>query len=530
MDTVLPDSFRRGRGKSGIYDMSGELFSGYHFLNQRNGKVYLAMGRNATTLFEIQGWTREENSVRRLTTMDAAVTITAGQIAAAPDFALRTRGGASAAKVAQFYPAGGGGPAIDGSMSGWETAEPLRFGLDETRKVEVRTLYDPENLYLRWQVRLPGKFEAKQAQPVDRIFTHDRMADTLGFYLQTDSAAKPSREEGRAGDLRIVFSIVNDGGKLRPMALGMYPKWLGKGKASPLTYASPVGRVVFEHVGEVESARLGYSIGADGQGFVIAAAIPRSALPMPLVFAGQTRTTVNFEATLGGRTKFWWADADGSASAITSDEPGEARLYPGSWTQAQFVALEDALPVRAWLVCGPWGAEKLKEAPANVQDREKFLAAVFESEKYPPEDGAVDLAAKYTGPQTRDLGGAAHEFGWSVMNTPGGGAFIEPWPEGQLAFAVAWVYVPEAASMECTFTWPRYGNARLYVNDRVVLEHKGRGVAAPGRKALAFVAGWNKVMFRGYSLGLRTPLRLGLVVHGTPQQLWAMKLSPTPPR
>ena len=530
VDTVLPDSFRRGRGKSGIYDMSGELFSGYHFLNQQNGKVYIAMGRNATTMFEVQGWTRDNNSINRLTTVDPTVTITAAQVAAAPDFALRTRGGASASKVAQFYPAGGGGPAIDGSMNGWEMVEPLQFALDKDRQVQVRTLYDPENLYLRWQVRLPSKFEAKQAQPLDRIFTHDRMADTLGFYMQSDPAAKPSREEGRSGDLRIVFSIVDDGGKLRPIALGMYPKWPGKANASPLTYASPVGKIAFEHVGEIESARLAYTIDTDGQGFVISAAIPRSSLPMPLIFTGQTRTTVNFEATLTGHAKFWWANTDGSASAVTSDEPGEARLYPGSWTQAQFVALEDALPVRAWLICGPWGGEKLKDAPKNVQDKDRFLTEVFESEKYPPDDGTIDPAAKYTGPQTRDLNGGGRELRWSVMNTPGGGAFIEPWPESQLGYAVTWLYVPQAGSVDCSFTCPRYGSARLYVNDKMVLQHKGRTAAAPDRQALSFQPGWNKILFRGYSLGLRTPLRMGLVVHGTPQQLWTMKLSPTPPR
>ena len=45
------------------------------------------------------------------------------------------------------------------------------FQADEKQTVEVRTLYDPENLYFRWHARLLATFDPKPLQPVRRIFS-----------------------------------------------------------------------------------------------------------------------------------------------------------------------------------------------------------------------------------------------------------------------------------------------------------------------------------------------------------------------
>jgi hypothetical protein len=90
---------------------------------------------------------------------------------------------------------------------------------------------------------------------------------------------------------------------------------------------------------------MGHAIDADGKGFVLAASIPRSAIPaLKTAFSGDLRTMVNFDANLGGHDRFWWANSDGSANRETYDEPSEARLYPGSWAPAQFQAI---LPIGA---------------------------------------------------------------------------------------------------------------------------------------------------------------------------------------
>ena len=262
----------------------------------------------------------------------------------------------------------------------------------------MRCGYDPQNVYLRWHARLGRKFQLTPLAPADRIFTHDRRADTLSFYLQGDPAAAPPKgREGRAGDVRFIFGLFQNGSAVEPAVLGMYPKWTGGGKASPLTYKSPVGSAVFEHVGLVEKAKLGHQIDLDGQGFVITAALPRTALPLFPVFAGAHRTQVNFDATFGGHNRFWWSNADGSATRETYDEPTEAHLYPGSWSQAQFEPIE-GLAIRTWNVIGPFGfadLPKLRHREDRAQIVKRLAATAYAPEK------ELDPAARYTGDLTQ---------------------------------------------------------------------------------------------------------------------------------
>src|SRR5438874_2526993 len=196
------------------------------------------MGKDTPLIFEAEGWSLTENPVRPLTTVQRTVKISAAQIASPPEIALSVRGGAGSAKFARFAPALGE-VAFDGSMSGWESSQPVLFQADKDQTVEVRCLYQPEQLLLRWHARLPAKFEPKPLPPLARIFTHDQLADTLSFYIQGDVNAKPGPPEGRPGDVRFVFGVFNDGGTAKPVAVGMYPQWPGKTKASPQTYRTP---------------------------------------------------------------------------------------------------------------------------------------------------------------------------------------------------------------------------------------------------------------------------------------------------
>ena len=291
-----------------------------------------------------------------------------------------------------------GGAVVDGSMSSWESCSPIRFQSDKDQTVEVRGLYDPEHLYLRWHVRLARAFTPQPMEPIERIFTHDRLADTLGFYIQGDpTAAAGGPSEGRPGDARFVFGIFQDGDKVRPAALGMYPHWNGSSPARPQTYATPTGNAVFANVAPVDGVEMAHFLDTDRKGFVLLAAIPRSAIPGIPTFTDKLRTMVNFDATVGGHDKFWWANRDGSASRETYDEPTEARLYPGSWAPAQFQGLREVL-IRDWSICGPWGgpgAEKFREdLSGEEKDRGRAFSAAA---KYPPDNGVVDLQAVFKG-------------------------------------------------------------------------------------------------------------------------------------
>ena len=79
-------------------------------------------------------------------------------------------------------------PALDGAIDGWESCEAVTFG-EGACKVEVRGMYDLDHLYLRWHVRSDAAIRIKPLEPVDRLFTHDRGADTFGVYFQGSPAA-----------------------------------------------------------------------------------------------------------------------------------------------------------------------------------------------------------------------------------------------------------------------------------------------------------------------------------------------------
>jgi len=541
VDTVFLDGRKFRPKTSGVYPLPGEFFVGDVFSNRTNGKIYFAMGKYTPLLFEAEGWSLKESPVRALKDVQRTVKISAPQIASPPEIALSVRGGAGVAKLARIGP-GLGEPAFDGSLGGWESSAPVSFKAGKDENVEVRCLYQPEQLLLRWHVRLGAKFDPKPLPPLARVFTHDQAADTLSFYIQGDAEAGPGGVGGRPGDVRFVFGVFSEAGAVKPVAVGMYPEWLGKGAAAPQTYRTPTGEAKFAHVGAVQGARLFHKPDDDGKGFVLVASIPREAIPrMRQPFAGGQRTLVNFEATLGGHNKFWWANSDGSASRETYDEPTEARLYPGSWAPAEFQGIDGGVLVRNWSVCGPFGGpgtEKFSWDPRGLipgtnKDQKAAVREICEAAQYPPDDGRVDLKAVFTGelvqgwwPEKRAI--------WKGATVADLDARVILGSAAQVWYAATWVHVPEATELEFQFQSHPQTYLRWFLNDSPLAlkptdykdsENARRPVAV---KPVTLRAGWNKILLRGYCVGY-SPFRAGLILNAPTQALWGMKLSGTPP-
>lgn len=534
VDTIFPDG--RRLHNAGIYRQGGEFFAGAIFPNKDNGKIYAAMGKYTPLLYEMQGWGLKENPVKNLTTLQKRVTISASQIAAPPEIALSLRGGAGTAKLARWMPALGE-PAFDGSLNGWESAQPITFFADEKQRVEVRTLYRPDALLLRWHARLGQKFEPKNLPNLERIFTHDQKADTLSFYVQGDVNAKPNGPAaGRAGDVRFVFGLFKNGEVLQPVALGLYPAWSGQ-KARPQVYRTPVGQAAFAHAGPIEGAKLSHKMDADGQGFVLVAEIPRSAIPALPSLKGGFKTQVNFSATLGGHNKFWWANSDGSASRETYDEPTEARLYPGSWAPAQWAGLEKGVLVQNWQICGPFGgtgAEHFKydpngKMPGSDKDMKQAVREFYEAAIYPPDNGQVDLNAAYQGDMVRGYWRDPTKVQWKAAEVADldtrvifGGA--EVW------YGATWIYAPRAMELEFQFQSHPQTYLRWFLNGELIKvgDYKEEeGLRRVASQKLMLRAGWNQVFMRGYCTGY-SPFRAGLVLQGDEANLWQLRLSGTP--
>ncbi len=534
VDTIFPDG-RRGQN-AGLYPQPGEFFAGAIYPNKDNNQIYFALGKYTPLLYEAQGWSHKENPVKPLAMLQKRVTISASQIAAPPEIALSLRGGAGIAKVARWMPALGE-PAFDGSLNGWESAEPIRFSADEKQTVEVRALYRPDALLLRWHARLATKFEPKNLPNLERIFTHDQKADTLSFYIQGDANAKPNGPvAGRAGDARFVFGLFKNGAALQPVALGLYPTWTGK-NARPQIYRTPVGEAAFAHAGPIEGAKLSHKIDDDGQGFVFLAEIPRAAIPALPTLSGGMKTQVNFSATFGGHNKFWWANSDGSASRETFDEPTEARLYPGSWAPAQWAGLEKGILVKNWQICGPFGGpgtENFKydpngKMPGSDKDMKGAVREFFEAATYPPDGGKVDLNAVYQGELVRGYWNDPGQVKWKAAQVADldtrvafGGA--EVW------YGATWIHAPRATELEFQFQSHPQTYLRWFLNGEALKVESYKEETDLRRVASQKVtlrAGWNQVFVRGYCTGY-SPFRAGLVLQGDEANLWQLRLSGVP--
>jgi len=527
VDTLFPDDHLVGHDQMGAYWQPGEFFAGSVYANRDDGKVYLGMGKTMPQLFEAQGWSTTTTPVRPIPVLDRSVTLRANEIDLPATAQMEVRGGAAAARVALFQPATGGAPALDGSMRGWDDVDPVQFDNGPEQSVEVRCLYDPDHLYLRWHARTGHDVEMRPLGLAENLFAHDRASDTLGLYLQGDPQAPASAAAGRPGDVRFVFSLARDHGTTQPVVLGMYPAWEGPG-ASPHSYHTPAGgTVAFAHVALVPHVQTGYALDADGQGFVLAAAIPRAALPGAPKLEGW-RTAGNFDANFGGHDRFWWSNTDGSASRETQDEPTEARFYPGAWSPMQGVPVSP-LPVRSWMAIGPFGLPEVVRLDYD-HDRDKIVSLLFGA-TFPP-DLRRDFNATYDGAQARTRA-AQRELAWKNVELLGATVDLRKilgWEGGNdegTAYLVTHLYSPAPADVTLELTHPdgQYAlHGRLNGQPLPIVTKPGEPwTQLDPAQPLHLRAGWNElVLRRDYIWG---DLTLGATLKGDPAVLWQLRIS-----
>ncbi len=534
VDTLFPSGGTRK--EIGVYRQPGEFFAGTVYPNKDNGKIYYASGKYTPFLYEMQNWSLKENPVKRLKGLAKAISISSAQIADPPEIALSLRGNAGKISVARFVPALGG-VELDGSLIGWESAEPVRYGTAKDQKVEVRCMYDPNHLYLRWHVRLGVKLQPKPLPPLERVFTHDQESDTVSFYIQGDvnaSAAKSA--EGRPGDVRMVFGLFKKGDTVQPVAVGMYPDWKGKG-ARAQTYRTPVGESSYAHVDAVAGAKLKHIMDKDGKGFVIAAAIPRTAIPaMKNTFSGKVRTLVNFDANLGGHNKFWWANSDGTANPETYDETSEARFYPGCWAPAIFKGISNGVAVRNWLTVGPFGgpgAEKFTWDPRNKKEVSRFYGSAV----YPLDNGKVDVNQVFSGSDIDGFWRKNKQIRWRDATIEDLDTRVKLGGGSQVWYGATWIYAPEETELEFDFQGHNMTYIRWSLNgvkvDTPNDYNKYKSHQTMARRSISrkvkLKTGWNQVLFRAYCVGY-PPFRIGLVLKASPEKLWVLKFSNKPQR
>ena len=98
----------------------------------------------------------------------------------------------------------------------------------------------------------------------------------------------------------------------------------------------------------------------------------------------------------------------------------------------------------------------------------------------------------------------------------------------QCYYATTWIYSPIDQKLDCTFIVEHPQNvASFQIGDAVIAADSFKNdKMIRNRTSVAFKKGWNQVFYRGYSVGYGS--HCGMLVHGTHEQLWALKFSPTP--
>jgi hypothetical protein len=341
------------------YVWPGEYFGGGSiFLDPVKNQVNLAWGKTTVMGYTIPAWTAEGVATKPLVFMGGAtVKLTAKDIASPPQVARSIRGypppasNLTVAKAARP-------PSVDGTLTGWDDSKIASFKVDGLNTdgpaiVDARLMHDASCLYVNLRVNqsLTGwTVRPQHLLPANRLFMHGRGVTTCSVYIQGNLSAghatASTQRQGRPGDVRFVFSVVNDTslnsgkGSLELAVLGIHP-YCSRAKCTPATYAAGTGTLTFQDVSLLKGLKKGWKLSQDATQLWMAAAIPRSAIPGLPAEGTAFLTGGDFSCNIQGFQKNWWTNSDMKASQITWDEPSEASLYPHSWGNFTFLKSDD---------------------------------------------------------------------------------------------------------------------------------------------------------------------------------------------
>ena len=290
-----------------------ENFSGYFFRHRDNGKVYLIAGDTDTRIWEITG-------LEAIRTGKAPLALSEADHQKAIEVVGRKRSGA--AQVAPLVLRPAAKIEIDGQLGDWAAATPVKIDAGGGRDAKVYLAYDQANLYAAFEVRDDSPMK-NAGKDFAMLF---KSGDACDVMLATDPKADPKRARPAAGDVRILFSLLDD----KPVAV-LYAPVAGKAGKKPRTFSSPTGNEEFERVAVIDNAKA--VVRRTGGGYTLEAAVPLAALGLAPQPAAVLRGDVGvlFSDPGGSRTvlRAYYANR---RTAIVNDIPSEARLEPQHWS------------------------------------------------------------------------------------------------------------------------------------------------------------------------------------------------------
>jgi hypothetical protein len=205
-----------------------ENFTGHFYRNKDNGRFYLVGGDTDARLWEITG-------LETIRTAQAKVTIGPAESALAAGAAkMRSTG---AARVSELVLRKAGSITVDGQLGDWPMDKACALDAGGGRTAKIALAYDEQNLYAAFEVADASPMR-NQGGDASLLF---KTGDACDVMLAADPAADPQRKGPAPGDLRLLFSVMQD----KPLCVlyeakgraGVFPpreRLVGLGRVVPL--------------------------------------------------------------------------------------------------------------------------------------------------------------------------------------------------------------------------------------------------------------------------------------------------------
>jgi hypothetical protein len=303
-----------------------------HVTRAEDGNVYAIAGKNHVTVMRVDG-------LEKLQRFEGKCTVTAEDVE-------RTRHWLQEkARIEQFLSREGPKvltvaslpkpPSIDGDIvADWPNVESVTikelFGPDgkETAHWKAKLAFDSEYLYLAGSSADHSPL-INRAEDLKTLF---QKGDSLDLHLGLDPQADPARSEAAVGDLRLVFSVVND----EPVCMLYRFKGDKQSAVEPTVFRSPVGEITIDEVRPLREAKVAFN--RLPRYWTIEAAIPWSALgykapTKSLSLRGDVGVTESDPQGISTVARYYWANR---TQVVLSDLPGEARVQPSLWGEFRF--------------------------------------------------------------------------------------------------------------------------------------------------------------------------------------------------
>ncbi len=294
-----------------------ENFSGFFFRNCENGKFYLMAGDTDARIWEVTGletirkaqmtWTLTETEHKKVL---QAFARRRGFVADLAPIRLRPVPHANAPI-----------PSIDGDLRDWDMSAAVRIDAGGGRSAKVALAYSITHLFVAFEVQDESPMR-NSGKDFALLF---KTGDVCDLFLATDPSADPGRTKPAAGDIRLLFSVMDD----QPVCV-LYEPVVRDGERAPRLFSSPTGAEAFDRVVLLKEARV--AIRRTTGGYTLEAAVPLAALrfnPKPGMLT-KGDVGVVFSDMAGSRNVLRVCYAN-KETAIVNDIPTEARLMPHKW-------------------------------------------------------------------------------------------------------------------------------------------------------------------------------------------------------